>query len=69
MTMVCGAAGAASAQTPHLYRVEDLRSLGSDLYAQAINPEGGVAAWRECPTSTLTQFRWTAATADWKTSA
>ena len=60
IAMIGGAAGSASAQTPHVYRVEDLGSFGSDVYAQAINGQGDVAGAATMPDGTVHIVRWTA---------
>ena len=60
-SMIHGAAGSASAQTPHVYRVEDLGSFGGDVYGQAINSQGEVGGFARMPDGTLHVVRWTAA--------
>jgi probable HAF family extracellular repeat protein len=59
--VLCAVAGPASAQTVHLYRVEDLGSFGGDVYAQAINSQGEAAGSASMPDGTLHVVRWTAA--------
>jgi hypothetical protein len=62
VTLLGGVVAAASAQTPHAYRLEDLGSLGGqDVYGRAMNSQGEVAGFARMPDGTLHAIRWTAA--------
>jgi probable HAF family extracellular repeat protein len=58
VAVVCGFSAFAAAQSPHVYRVDDLGSLGGDLVGVAINSKGDVTGAATLPDGTVHAFRW-----------
>lgn len=59
IAVVCGYSMSAAAQSPRVYRVDDLGTLGGDLVGVAINSRGDVTGAANLADGTLHAFRWT----------
>jgi probable HAF family extracellular repeat protein len=59
ISLVCGSSASAAAQSPRVYHVADLGSLGGDLVGVAINSKGDVTGTANLADGTLHAFRWT----------
>jgi len=59
IALVCGSSASAAAQSPRVYRVDDLGSLGGDLVGVAINSKGDVTGAASLADGTVHAFRWT----------
>jgi len=59
IAIVCGCSAEAAAQSRHVYRVDDLGSLGGDLVGRAINSKGDVTGAATLADGTVHAFRWT----------